>query len=95
MLPSASVATAACSSSKGRWQAVKCWWAHANEPEQRHATLRLLIYGSLAGSVSGAMAGMTGEQGVAAAAAAASSLVAVTAQLLPCSEQGRERAACL
>jgi hypothetical protein len=35
-------------------------WAHANEPEQRRASLRLLMYGSLAGSVSGAMAGMTG-----------------------------------
>jgi hypothetical protein len=60
--PASTSKAAACSSSslQGRWQAVRCWWAQANEPEQRRATLRLLIYGSLAGSVSGAMAGMTG-----------------------------------
>uniref|UniRef100_A0A383WJP0 Membrane transporter protein n=1 Tax=Tetradesmus obliquus TaxID=3088 RepID=A0A383WJP0_TETOB len=54
---------AACSRWQGCRQAVKQWWAHANEPEQRRATLRLLMYGSLAGSVSGAMAGMTGMGG--------------------------------
>jgi hypothetical protein len=53
-------AAAACSSWQVRWQAVQRWWADANEPEQRRATLRLLMYGSLAGSISGAMAGMTG-----------------------------------
>jgi hypothetical protein len=60
--PASTSEAAACSSSRwqGRWQSVRCWWAQANEPEQRRATLRLLMYGSLAGSVSGAMAGMTG-----------------------------------